>query len=100
MAKLELKQLVREKKDFSGIVSKKLDIRDVNTYYRPISISNIISEDEQGDMVVLEQNNGIKLARHESRYMFIDRKKRTFVYKSSTWALKKYSRLSHVFTRV
>ena len=90
MVKLEIKHLVSEKNDFEGI----------DTYHRPIKISNIVSEDDQSSMIVLQTHNGIKLTKSELGYMVIDKKKRVFVYKSSTWAEKKYSRLSKVFARM
>lgn len=59
-----------------------------------------VEQDDQG-ILLIKSVHGVKLEKRSDEYVVTDNKRRRFyTYKSSTWAEKKFSRLSKVFARV
>jgi hypothetical protein len=49
-------------------------------------------------LIVLKTKNNIKMGKQENKYVVVT-KKRTYEYRSVTWADKKFNRLSEIFER-
>lgn len=105
MTKMELKHLVSKHLDDAEtksivLMRKKKDFKGIDAAHRSIKISDIVSEDDQG-VILIKSVHGVKLEKRSDEYVVTDNKrKRFYTYKSSTWAEKKYSRLTAVFARV
>ena len=65
-----------------------------------IAIETDVEQDDQGVMLI-KSVHGVKLEKCLDEYVVSDPKRnRYYKYKSSTWAEKKFSRLSKVFARI